>query len=176
MEKDGGLGLDEELESTSRQVEHFALERSRLEREVRILNLLKQELSDAERAAKERYMAPLVQRITPYLQTLFPGAAIHVDEDYKITGVIRELQQREEFGELSWGTQEQIAVLTRVAFADMLLDTGKPAMLILDDALAYADPDRLERMFDLLTHASSRLQILVLTCRGELFTRLGGAE
>ena len=174
VERDGGLSLDEELNSTSRQVEGFASERSRLEREVRILNLLKQELSNAERAAKERYMAPLVQRITPYLQTLFPGAAIHVDEDFQVTGVIRELQQREEFGGLSWGTQEQIAVLTRVAFADMLLDTGKPAMLILDDALAYADPDRLERMFDLLTHASSRLQILVLTCRGELFTRLGG--
>ncbi len=174
VEKDGGLGLDEELDSTSRQVEGLASERSRLEREIRILNLLKRELGNAEQAAKERYMAPLVQRITPYLQTLFPGAAIHVDEDFQVTGVIRELQQREEFAGLSWGTQEQIAVLTRLAFADMLLDTGKPAMLILDDALAYADPDRLERMFDLLTHASSRLQILVLTCRGELFTRLGG--
>ncbi len=69
---------------------------------------------------------------------------------------------------------QELNLLTRVAFADMLLDTGKPAMLILDDVLAHADPDRLERMFDLLTHASSRLQILVLTCRGELFTRLGG--
>ena len=172
VEKNGGLGLDEQLDSASRQAEDFALECDRLEREIKILQLLKRELSDAERAAKERYMAPLVQRITPYLQTLFPGTAIHVDEDFQVTGVIRELQ-REEFGGLSWGTQEQIAVLTRVAFADMLLDTGKPAMLILDDALVYADLDRLERMFDLLTHASARLQILVLTCRGELFTRLG---
>ncbi len=174
VERDGGLGLDEELDSTSRQVEDFTSECGRLEREIKILQLLERELSDAERAAKERYMAPLVQRITPYLQTLFPGAAIHLNEDFQVTGVIRELQRREEFGGLSWGTQEQIAVLTRVAFADMLLDAGKPAMLILDDALAYADPERLERMFDLLTHASSRLQILVLTCRGELFTRLGG--
>lgn len=174
VERGGGLGLDEELDSSSRQVEGLALECSRLEREIKVLQLLRQELSDAETAAKERYLAPLVQRITPYLQTLFPGAAIQVDEDFQVTGVIRELQQREEFGGLSWGTQEQIAVLTRLAFADMLLDSGKPAMLILDDALAYADPDRLERMFDLLTHASSRLQILVLTCRGELFTRLGG--
>ena len=52
----------------------------------------------------------------------------------------------------------------------MLLDTRKPALLILDDALAHADSNRLERLFYLLSHASSRLQILVLTCRGELFT------
>lgn len=49
-------------------------------------------------------------------------------------------------------------------------------MIILDDALAYSDRDRLERMFDLLTDAASRTQILVLTCRGELFTRLGGTR
>ena len=65
-------------------------------------------------------------------------------------------------------------MLTRLAFADMLLDSGRPAMVILDDALAYSDSERLERMFDVLTEASTRMQILVLTCRGELFTRLGG--
>ena len=55
---------------------------------------------------------------------------------------------------------------TRLAFADMLLDSGRPAMVILDDALAYSDGDRLERMFDVLAEASTRMQILVLTCRG----------
>jgi hypothetical protein len=29
-------------------------------------------------------------------------------------------------------------------------------------------------MFDVLAEASTRMQILILTCRGELFTRLGG--
>ena len=65
-------------------------------------------------------------------------------------------------------------MLTRLAFANMLVDSGRPAMIIRDDALAYSGGDRLERMFDLLTEVASRTQILILTCRGELFTRLGG--
>jgi uncharacterized protein YhaN len=47
-------------------------------------------------------------------------------------------------------------------------------MVILDDALAYADDDRMERMFDTLVAAARRMQILVLTCREDLFARAGG--
>jgi uncharacterized protein YhaN len=81
---------------------------------------------------------------------------------------------QEEFARLSDGTQEQIAILSRLAFADLLIDRGRPAMVILDDALAFADRDRMERMFDLLAHAARRMQLLVLTCRGDVFARLGG--
>jgi uncharacterized protein YhaN len=56
----------------------------------------------------------------------------------------------------------------------MLTDQGKPAMVILDDALAYSDGERIERMFDILAQASAKTQILVLTCREDLFARLGG--
>jgi uncharacterized protein YhaN len=56
----------------------------------------------------------------------------------------------------------------------MLLQRGRPATIILDDALVYSDPERMEKMFDLLTEAATRTQILILTCRGEIFTRLGG--
>ena len=96
------------------------------------------------------------------------------DEDFRITGLTRDGQVLEEMERLSDGTQEQVAILSRLAFADMLIDRGRPAMVILDDALAYADRDRIERMFDLLADAATRMQILVLTCRSELFTRLGG--
>lgn len=61
----------------------------------------------------------------------------------------------------------------RLAYADLLLDRGKPATVILDDALAYADPDRRELMFDVLTQAAARMQILILTCRTDAFSRLG---
>ena len=91
-----------------------------------------------------------------------------------MTGLTREGQVIEEFERLSDGTQEQVAILSRLAFSDMLIERGRPAMVILDDALAYADGDRIERMFDLLAEAATRMQILVLTCRAELFTRLGG--
>ena len=47
---------------------------------------------------------------------------------------------------------------------------------VLDDALVFAHSARLERMFDLLTDAGTRMQILVLTCREEVASRLGGTR
>ena len=79
----------------------------------------------------------------------------------------------ESFTSLSAGTQEQLAVLTRLAFAELLLDQGRPATVILDDALVFSDDDRIERMFDILTRAGEKVQIIVLTCRQRLFARLG---
>jgi uncharacterized protein YhaN len=108
------------------------------------------------------------------LRGLFPGADIACDDDLRITGLTRVASGAEDFDRLSDGTQEQIAVLSRLAFAEMLIDQGKPAMVILDDALAYADAERMERMFDILTQAAAKTQILVLTCREDLFRRLGG--
>jgi hypothetical protein len=174
IEREEGVGIQEQLAEAERRRDELEVECSRFKREIKVLELLRTTLEEAEQEAKERYMTPVIKRITPYLQHLFPGAAIDCDENFRITGVMRELQQADLFEGLSDGTQEQIAVLTRLAFADMLLDSGRPAMVILDDALAYSDSERLERMFDLLTQAATRSQILILTCRGELFTRLGG--
>jgi energy-coupling factor transporter ATP-binding protein EcfA2 len=174
IEREEGVGIAEQVAAAEHTVDSFDRESIRYQQEIKVLELLLDSLETAERSARERYLAPVVQRITPYLQTLFPGAAIYCDEHFQITGIIRELQQSEDFPGLSVGTQEQIAVLTRLALAELLLERGKPATVILDDALVYSDPERMERMFDLLTHAATRTQILIFTCRGELFTRLGG--
>lgn len=172
--RDEGDSIEELVLTEQREVDQFSREAARYKQETVVLELLLETLESAEQAAKERYMAPVVKRVTPYLQALFPGAAIHCDEQFEITGIIRELQQTETFSSLSVGTQEQIAVLTRLAFADLLLERGQPAAIILDDALAYSDQDRIENIFDLLTDAGTRTQIVIFTCRGELFTRLGG--
>ena len=174
IEREEGVGIEEQVLAAQHAVDLLDREVGRFQHETKVLELLLATLEAAEQAAKERYMAPITKRVTPYLQMLFPGASISCDEQFQITGIVRDLQQAESFSGLSVGTQEQIAVLTRLAFADMLLERGQPAAIILDDALAYSDPERMERMFDLLTEAAKRTQILILTCRGELFTRLGG--
>jgi DNA repair exonuclease SbcCD ATPase subunit len=171
IEREEGVDIEEQVAACERSVSTLEASCQRYRREISVLELLLKSLEAAERAAKERYMEPIVRRITPYLQKLLSGASINCDDNFKITSIDRNL--REEFDGLSGGTQEQIAVLTRLAFADMLVERGKPAMIILDDALVYSDPDRMERMFDLLTQAAERTQILILTCRREIFARLG---
>ena len=96
-----------------------------------------------------------------------------MDEDLNITGMSRGAGYEERFDHLSMGTQEQIAVLVRLAFAEMLVDQGAPAAVILDDALVFSDDHRMMLMFDILSHAARRLQIVVFTCREQLFEGLG---
>jgi hypothetical protein len=165
-----GGGLDERLASTRRRCDEVESECARYRREVDALELLLRALQDAERDAKERYLAPLVGRIRPYLEALFPGADLEVDEAFRITTVARG--RDEPFEHLSEGTREQIAVLARLAFAELLADRGQPAVVVLDDALVFSDDRRIERMFEILARAAARLQIIVLTCRERVFEGL----
>jgi DNA repair exonuclease SbcCD ATPase subunit len=166
-----GGGLDERLAGARRRFDELERECAKYRAEVEALELLLRVLRDAEREAKERYVAPLVRRIRPYLDALFPGADLEVDEALRISTVARQ-SRSELFERLSDGTREQIAILTRLAFAELLADQGRPAVVVLDDALVFSDDQRIEQMFQILARAAEKLQILVLTCRERVFQGL----
>ncbi len=169
-----GAGLDEAIKQKTRELELDKEERRRKDREVQVLGLLLSTLRRAEQQAKERYLSPVLNRVRPYLQFLFPGADIRIDENLHVTGVVRKAGHEEAFHHLSMGTQEQIAVLIRLAFAEMLVEQGHPATVVLDDALVFSDDRRIGRMFDILNRVARKVQIIVLTCREQLFEGLGG--
>ena len=171
-----GAGLDEAIQQKARELEFCEEERRRTAREVQVLSLLLSTLRAAEQDAKERYLSPVLDRVRPYLQLLFPGAEITIDEDLHIVGVVREVGYEEAFNHLSMGTQEQIAVLIRLAFAEMLVEQGHPATVILDDALVFSDDRRMKRMFDILNMAARNVQVIIFTCREQLFEELGGRQ
>lgn len=169
-----GAGLDEAVAQKTRELDLADEQRKRYKREVSVLALLSSTLRSAETAAKARYLSPVLQRVRPYLQLLFPGAKIAIDENLHIVGVVRENDYEESFAHLSMGTQEQIAVLVRLAFAEMLVEHGHPATVVLDDALVFSDDRRMGRMFDILNLVGRQVQIIVLTCREQLFEGIGG--
>ena len=167
-----GAGLDEKIAEAGRTAARLKLDCEGYERERAALALLDQTLTDAERTQTERYLAPLVRTIQPAFSAVFPGAAPVMDTGFGLSGLTR--RTTEEFGKLSDGTREQIAVLVRLGFAELLHARQSPAILVLDDALSFSDSQRLELMFDVLADAATRFQILVLTCHAEVFARLGG--
>ena len=169
-----GAGLDETIGQKQRELELHEEEKTRYEREKDVLTLLLSTLREAEREAKKHYLSPVVDRMRPYLRLLFSGAEIMIDEKFHITGVIRESGYEESFSHLSMGTQEQVAVLVRLAFAKMLVEQGRPATVVLDDALVFSDDNRMRRMFDILNVAARDVQVLIFTCREQLFEELGG--
>ena len=171
-----GAGLDEVIQQKVREVELANDKLQHHEREVTVLSLLLTTLRSAETEAKERYLSPVLKRVHPYLQLLFPGAEITIDENLHIVGVVRENGYIESFEHLSMGTQEQIAVLIRLAFAEMLVEQGHPATVVLDDALVFSDDRRMGHMFDILNIVGQQVQIIVFTCREQLFEGIGGRQ
>ena len=176
VEAGEGAGLDEVIERQARELELAEEEKRRQDREVKVLSLLLSTLRGAEQEAKEQYLSPVLKRVRPYLQLLFPGADIRIDENLHIAGVMREAGYEEEFNHLSMGTQEQIAVLVRLAFAEMLVEQGHPATVVLDDALVFSDDRRMRRIFDILNMAAQNVQVIVFICREQLFEGLGGRQ
>lgn len=144
-----------------------------LQQEAAALQLLGRELDAAAARTHDRFSKPVVDRLLPYLQLVFPQAQLLLGEDLAPRALQRGAVS-EDVLRLSDGTQEQLALLVRLAFARLLADSGTPAPLILDDALAYAGDERIARMFDVLRHAAPVHQVLVLTCRERAFADLGG--
>lgn len=144
-----------------------------LQEEAAALQLLAQELDAAATRTRDRFTRPVIARLEPYLQLVLPQARLVLGEDLAPQALQRGATN-EELARLSDGTQEQLALLVRLAFARLLADAGAPAPLILDDPLAYAGDERITRMFMALRHAAQGHQVLVLTCRERAFEELGG--
>jgi hypothetical protein len=135
--------------------------------------LLHDTLVDAQRDSKDRWLGPVRERVRPYLKLIQPDSDIVLNEEtMEIESFVRN-GRIEPFTGLSVGAREQVAVITRLALAEMLVGAGQPSAVILDDALVNTDEGRLERMHLVLQKASDALQILVLTCRERDFVQLG---
>ena len=140
------------------------------------LSLLQTTLVDSQRALRETYTAPVRRELLPLLQQVIDGADLDLSEDLGATALLRD-GAPDALERLSGGTREQIAVLTRLAFARLLARGGQPTPVILDDALVYADDARRGKMFDVLNYVSSGddpLQLLYLSCHAGAARELGG--
>jgi hypothetical protein len=167
-----GRGLDERMDECCRRRDMLLGEQACFQLDARALGLLKETLTAAANDAKAHFHAPLAARLTPYVQALLPEAEPEVTPDFGITALHRGKPVSERFEQLSDGTREQIAILARLAFAQMLKEQGLPALVILDDALVFSDQQRLARMFAILEKAATSLQIIILTCHEDRFRGL----
>lgn len=144
------------------------------EQEVAVLSRLSQALEAARADARELYLRPVMSELRPLLGLLFDDVAITFDDRTLLPHKITRSGQEEDVDRLSGGMREQLSVLTRLAFARLLARDGRPAPVILDDALVYSDDDRIERMFDALHRQARNQQIIVFSCRQRAFQKLGG--
>ena len=169
-----GEAVDEELADIDTRLTNARTRLADLEYEVAVLKRLGEALEIARASARDRYVEPVMQELVPLLRLFWPEAQLRFDPVTLLPSALMRAGAEENFDILSGGTQEQIALLVRLAFARMLANAGTPAPIILDDAIVYTDDDRIERMFDALTRQAHDLQIVVFSCRQKAFRDLGG--
>lgn len=167
----GGAGPATRATEAAEAADVARVAHERLQEEAEVLRLLKQVIGDAQLAASRRYLAPITRRVAPYVSRLLPNASLALGDEYTPRALIRGGRE-EDADALSKGTQEQLAVLTRIAFADLLIEKGRPASLILDDALVFADDDRFETVLEILSDAARRMQVIILSCRTSAYRTL----
>jgi len=173
IESEGGLGLADRAAAAQEEVEAANAALQRVTEEADTLKLLRDTLENARNETAAKFVGPVAKRAKRYISQLLPDCDLTFAEDLSLASVSR-IGVDESCVNLSRGTQEQLAVLTRIAFADLLLEQGKPVSLILDDPLVYSDDGRLDTIIEILAEASTRMQVILLTCRDRAFRHVPG--
>jgi DNA repair exonuclease SbcCD ATPase subunit len=172
----GALGLDERRAEAARDLAQVTRRVLELARRARALDHLFGLLRNRRRALTQRLQAPLQAHLNHYLQLLFPGAVLEIDENLSPGPLTRDGghgAESELFETLSFGAREQTGIISRLAYADLLREAGRPTLIILDDVLVHSDGTRLAQMKRVLFDAATRHQILLFTCHPANWRDLG---
>lgn len=126
-------------------------------------------------SARTAYREPLHAKIEGLAKIVFgDDLSIELADDLRIQR--RTLHgQTVEFGQLSTGAREQLAVIARLACAALVSREGG-VPLILDDALGWSDPVRLMKMGAALTAGSKECQVIVMTCSPNRYKGVAAAK
>ncbi|AVR87034.1 AAA family ATPase [Thauera aromatica] len=181
LQSEGAQGLEARRAECARDHAWAARRAAELRRRAQALDLLRSLLRDQRRALTRRLQAPLQKHLNRYLQLLFPHACVDIDDDLVPGPLTRPLAgagagggvETGDFEALSFGAREQMGVLSRLAYADLLAEAGRPTLVILDDALVHSDAERLAQMKRVLFDAATRHQILLFTCHPAAWRDLG---
>ncbi len=171
----GHAGLGERLaELEAERAATIALH-DRAEREALAASLLHRVLEEAAADAKQHLLEPIQARMRSLLGAVIGSAELDMDAELRVRGLFRT-DRSEPFLALSVGTREQLAVMVRLAFADLLREAGSPTPIVLDDALVYSDATRFTAIKNVLQSATNKgQQILIFTCREDDWADVQGS-
>lgn len=169
-----GEGIYDRLEQAEAELEAAIEARDSTHRAAEAARLLHDTFVRHRDEAQARYAAPFRERIERLSRMVF-GQQVQVEVTAGLEIATRTLDgQTVPFASLSGGAREQLALLGRLACAQLVAGDGG-APLILDDALGFADPDRLHALNLVLSRVGREAQIVVLTCQPDRFDEIGGA-
>ncbi|NNU17370.1 hypothetical protein HK107_13645 [Parvularcula sp. ZS-1/3] len=165
-------GAEEQLAAAVELLEAASQRAEQLEERRKALRMLLTLIDDEEAQRRDRVVEPVMATIRPMAARLLGAEALRFDSEWRPEAVDRQGLALGD-AQLSGGTREQLALLTRIGFAKLAASQGEPMPLILDDPLSYADDDRIKVSFDLLHELAQETQIIIFSCHEQVFDELG---
>ena len=176
LELRGERGLYTRLGEARGEMRRLRREYERSESRARAAELLHARFAERRQEARHRYTSPLREQIEKLGRIVFGSTfTVELDDDLKVArrtldGVTLDVDH------LSAGAREQLGLLSRLACAVIVSPDGGGAPVIVDDALGWSDPERLEGMGAAIAAAGGECQIIVLTCTPGRYAHVGNAR
>ena len=172
----GAQGLEEKALETQNQLNFVNKQVQEYKNAVDVLTRLFDLLVEKKQALILKLHQPLIKRMQTYLKVMFQQDIsiedIKLDENLIPYTLLRQ-NINAPISDLSFGAREQIGIISRLAYADLLLESGKPTLILLDDALLHSDSDRLQQAKRVLFDAATRHQILLFSCQPDNWRDMG---
>ncbi|MGB4862639.1 MAG: hypothetical protein WBO97_09280, partial [Tepidiformaceae bacterium] len=175
LEDAGADGLHGQLVEAEQQFAAAEQELAAFERRANAARTLFEAMRTRRDEARENYAEPLQKQIEVLgRQVLGDSFRIELTDDLRIAKVARQGTEFD-MSQLSVGLREQLAVLTRLACAALVSDSGG-APVVLDDIFGWADPARLRKLGPVLAEAAKDTQVLLFTCNPQRFESVAPAR
>ena len=173
LELRGEQGLqtsyDEAVNLLSRLEREYAGEEARAE----AARVLRDTFAKHREQAHQRYIGPFKESIEQLGRIVF-GSTFEVEIDRNLNIVRRTLDGVTLYVEqLSTGAREQLGVISRLACATIVSPEDGGAPVMIDDALGWSDPQRLQGMGAAIAAAGRQCQVIVLTCTPGRYSHVG---
>ena len=175
LEARGDTGLYTQHDNAMNELRSLERDHQSLEDRALAAGLLYETFDRRRQEARLRYAAPFKERIEQFGRIVFDSTfEVELDEQLGIArrtlnGIALDV------GQLSTGTREQLGILARLACAAIVGPDGDGAPVVIDDALGWSDPTRLQRMGAAIAAAGKHCQVIVLTCTPGRYAHVGNA-
>ncbi len=153
----------EELASLEEKESNLQLKKEFLQNKNEIIEIVKQELQIAAQEMKENVTPKFTQELSKIMERISQGKYRKVKFDDE-QGIIVEAENGDYISakKLSIGTIDQLYLSLRLSTANAISQETLP--IILDEAFAYYDDNRLENILKYLVMEYEDRQILIFTC------------
>jgi uncharacterized protein YhaN len=174
------LARQETADLVDSRIEEVHEEMRAAERERDRLFVLARLLERAEAGFRETHQPELLRRAERHLARITGGRYARIltgrsDDPQALHLHADHLPEPTRVGNpLSTGTREQVYLALRLAIVDHLDEGRETLPLLLDEVLVNWDPERRQRVLDLLVEISAARQVFLFTCHPHLAEEVAG--